>query len=303
VRIGVAGWTDATLTAPGVFYPPAAKSAQARLAFYSSHFPLVEVDSSYYALPTRKTAELWVERTPGDFRFNIKAYALMTGHPAELSRLPRALKAELPGNIAAAERCYPRDLPPEFIESVWATFMDAIQPLQRSGKLGAVLLQYPPWFLANRRSAGELAKARSRLGNIPAAVEFRDARWLAPAVAPRTFALLREHAFSYVCVDEPQGLPSSVPSTIAVTNESLAMIRMHGRRNEYWDRRGATVAQRFRYLYNARELKEWLPRVVELGEKATEVHLVFNNCYANYGTTNALEIGRLIGRIYRGNSG
>ncbi len=299
IRIGTASWTDPTLTAAGVFYPDSAKSAEARLNFYSSVFPLVEVDSSYYALPSRNVAELWVQRTPSDFTFNVKAYALMTGHPSEVSRFPKALKEQLPANLRAATRVYAKDLPEEIVTAIWNHFIDAIQPLAVAGKLGAILLQYPPWFLANRKSAAELSRARKRLGDIPAAVEFRNARWLAPALADRTFAVLRENAFSYVCVDEPQGLASSVPPTVAITNDKLAMVRMHGRRTETWERPGAPVSEKFRYLYEKRELEEWVPQVQRLANQAAETHVVFNNCYANYGTTNALEISELIGRVYR----
>src|SRR4051812_35740125 len=79
VLVGTASWTDPTLVAPGVFYPDGVHSPESRLRYYASRFPLVEVDSSYYALPTRRNAELWVERTPADFIFDVKAYALMTG--------------------------------------------------------------------------------------------------------------------------------------------------------------------------------------------------------------------------------
>ena len=299
VRIGTASWTDPTLTTHGVFYPEAAKSAETRLNFYSSVFPLVEVDSIYYALPSRNVAELWVQRTPVDFRFNVKAYALMTGHPSEVSRFPRALKDQLPAALRDARRVYSKDLPEEIVSAIWNHFIDAIEPLSDAGKLGAVLLQYPPWFLANRKSVAELTRARKRLGTVPASVEFRSARWLAPAVADRTFAALRENEFSYVCVDEPQGMASSVPPILAVTNDRLAIVRMHGRRTETWEQPGAPVSERFRYLYQKEELEEWVPRVTYLADQAAETHVVFNNCYANYGTTNALEIGELVSRVYK----
>ena len=81
VRFGTASWTDPTMTVPGVFYPKGASSAEERLRFYASQFPVVEVDATYYAMPNKRTAESWVERTPKDFVFDIKAHALMTGQP------------------------------------------------------------------------------------------------------------------------------------------------------------------------------------------------------------------------------
>jgi uncharacterized protein YecE (DUF72 family) len=281
LRIGVAGWTDATLTASGVFYPTHVRTPEQRLRYYATLFSLVEVDSSYYALPSRRNAELWVERTPPDFTFNVKAFALMTGHPAEVSRLPKVIQQEIPAASIEGNRTYARNLPDEIVDSIWAHFVDALQPLHNSGKLGSILLQYPPWVPASRAAAQELRKTRRRLGDLPAAVEFRNPRWLAPALADRTFKLLADNGFTYVCVDEPQGLPSSVPPVTAVTNPQLAMVRLHGRRADVWQKPGVSVAERFRYLYNTGELAEWAQRVREVAEKATVTHVVFNNCYAN----------------------
>src|SRR5215208_7095942 len=102
VLVGTASWTDPTILHEGVFYPPGISSAEDRLRYYASRFPLVEVDSTYYALPARRMAELWVERTPDDFTFNVKAHALMTGQPTEVARLPRELREALPPALAAA---------------------------------------------------------------------------------------------------------------------------------------------------------------------------------------------------------
>src|SRR6266576_3861059 len=113
VRFGTASWTDPTMTAPGVFYPKGADSAEERLRFYASQFSMVEVDSTYYALPNKRTAESWVERTPKDFVFDIKAHALMTGQPTELNRLPKAIKEDLPSELKDKQRIYRKDVPEE----------------------------------------------------------------------------------------------------------------------------------------------------------------------------------------------
>jgi uncharacterized protein YecE (DUF72 family) len=155
-------------------------------------------------------------------------------------------------------------------------------------------LQYPRWVRPSKPSAALIEDARRRLGDRLAAVEFRHRDWLADGTRERTLALLERNGFGYVCVDEPQGLDSSVPPVAAVTAGALAIVRFHGRRAEFWEGKVATVSERFRYLYDAQQLEEWLPRIAELAERAKEIHLVFNNCYANYGTTNALEMGRLL---------
>lgn len=294
IRIGTASWTDPTMIAPGVFYPDGVASAEARLRYYASRFPLVEVDSTYYAVPAPRMGQLWAERTPDGFTFNVKAHALMTGQPTETARLPKDIREALPRSQRAKKRIYTRDLPAELVDEVWARFLGALEPLRLAGKLGALLLQYPRWVRPSRASASLIEDARRRLGDRLAAVEFRHRDWLSGTIRERTLGLLRRLDFAYVCVDEPQGLESSVPAVAEVTSGRLAMVRFHGRRAEYWEGPVATVSERFRYLYDTGQLAEWIPKVIALAERAEEIHLVFNNCYANYGTTNAGEMGRML---------
>ena len=136
VRVGTASWTDPTMTAPGVFYPRAADTAEERLQFYASRFPVVEVDATYYALPNERTSQLWVERTPPDFVFDIKAHALMTGQPTETKRLPKDIREALPAELAAKSA--------------------ALQPRPARGVAGRGLQALPRGHRAasRRRSAG-----------------------------------------------------------------------------------------------------------------------------------------------------
>jgi uncharacterized protein YecE (DUF72 family) len=294
IRVGTAGWTDKTLLPPGLFYPNGVDNPEDRLRFYAGRFPLVEIDSSYYGLPVRRNSELWAERTPDGFKFDIKAYALMTGHPTEVARLPKSLREALPATVAAQQRVYPRDLPPEIYDAVWTIFRDAMEPLATAGKLGSVLLQYPQWFIPNAAARNAILVARDRLDGIPCAIEFRNRKWFDPPTRDRTLAFLRDHTLPYVIVDEPQGLPNSVPPIAAVTSPRLAIVRLHGHRDDMWNRRGVAVVDKYRYLYDRDELASWVPRVLEVAEKADETHVVFNNCYANYGTTNALEMSAML---------
>ena len=103
ILVGTASWTDPTMTASGVFYPVGADSAEERLQYYASTFPVVEVDATYYALPAERTAQLWVDRTPPDFTFDIKAHALMTGQGTETKRLPKVDPREPAGGAAGQE--------------------------------------------------------------------------------------------------------------------------------------------------------------------------------------------------------
>ena len=294
IRIGVASWTDPSMTAPGVFYPDGVRQPEARLRYYASRFPLVEVDSTYYAIPARPMAERWTERTPEGFLFDIKAHALMTGQPSEVARLPGDLRAALPPALGRKTRIYAHELSREILDVLWARFLDALTPLRASGRLGAILLQYPKWFAPTRESAAVIEDARARLGGWSAAVELRNRSWFAGRLHARTLDLLRRNRLSYVCVDSPPGFESSVPPVPEVTNPEVAIIRFHGRNVDTWEAKVAEVSQRFRYLYDETELREWLPMIRAVSEQADEVHLVFNNCYGNYATTNALEMRAMI---------
>jgi uncharacterized protein YecE (DUF72 family) len=294
VRFGTASWTDPTILAPGVFYPEGVTTPEARLKYYARLFPMVEVDSSYYALPTPRMAELWVERTPDDFVFDVKAFGWMTGHATDAQRLPRSLKDALPNELLTKKRLYAKDVPHEIRDEAWRLFVEAVRPLHEAGKLGAVFLQYPSWVRPAAHSPEMLARARRRLGDLPIAVEFRHGDWMSASLREKTLALLRANEMSYVVVDEPQGFASSVPPYAAVTAPRLAVVRMHGRRAETWEKPGTPAVERFRYLYDERELTPWVPKIVEVAGEAEQVHVVFNNCYGNYGTTNALEMSSLV---------
>jgi uncharacterized protein YecE (DUF72 family) len=177
---------------------------------------------------------------------------------------------------------------------VWRLFSRAVEPLHEAGKLGAVLLQFAPWIRPAKHTPQLLARVRARLGDLPIAVEFRHPSWLAPKLRERLWGQLRDQRLTYVVADTPPGTPTSLPVAPAVTTPDLAIVRLHGRRSELWGAREATVLEKYRYLYDADELEEWLTVVLELGEQAERIHVVFNNCYANYGTTNALEMAGLI---------
>jgi uncharacterized protein YecE (DUF72 family) len=296
VRIGTASWTDPTMTAAGVFYPEGADSAEERLGYYASRFPLVEVDATYYALPARRTAELWVERTPPDFTFDIKAHALMTGQPTETKRLPKDLRAALPEDVAAKSRIYAKDLPDDLRDQVWQWFADGLEPLKEAGQLGSILLQYPRWFFTSSENRDEIEAAveRLRAHGLTGSVEFRSSSWFNEKNIERTLRFLGDRKIPMVVVDGPQGFKSSVPAVVAATSPDLAIIRFHGRRTETWEAKGIQTVERFRYLYDHEELESWAPRVQEVSSQAADTHVLFNNCYANYGSTNARELARML---------
>jgi uncharacterized protein YecE (DUF72 family) len=299
IRIGTASWTDPTMTAGTVFYPAGIATAEERLQYYASQFPLVEIDATYYALPAARTAELWRERTPPDFIFDAKAHALMTGQPTEARRLPKPLREALPGELAKKARLYARDLPTELRDAVWQTFIDGLEPLRAAGQLGSILLQYPRWFFPISQNRDEILAARERLGaaGMQSAVEFRSATWFNDKNAERTLRFLADNQIPFVMVDEPQGTRSSVPPIVAVTSPELAVMRFHGRRTETWESRGVTPVERFRYLYDRSELEVAGRGLSEAAGQTRDLHVLMNNCYANYGATNARELASILGEL------
>jgi uncharacterized protein YecE (DUF72 family) len=295
IYYGTSSWTDRTLLASKRFYPSSASSPEERLRFYAERFPLVEVDSTYYALPSERNAALWAERTPPHFVFNIKAYGLMTQHPVATRSLPPQVRELLPKEALDKKRLYPKDLPEKAQELVWSMFESALRPLAAVGKLGAVLLQFPRWFTNNKGNRDYLRGLSERLG-AQIAVEFRGGGWLDEDRRERTLAMLEELGMAYVVVDEPQGFKSSTPPVVACTSSKLAIIRFHGQNAETWEKPGLTAAERFRYLYDDEELERWVKPAHELAGQASQLHILMNNCYEDYGVRNASQLAGLLAK-------
>ena len=260
--------------------------AAERLAHYAARYPIVEVDSTYYFPPTPELAASWVARTPEGFTMNVKAWSLLTGHPT----FPHSLWEDLQDTVLPEFRdkrnLYQKHLPPDVLEETWERFHHALRPLADAGRLGAVLLQWPEWFGPKEANREVLLAARERLPGYRVCIEFRNARWLAPEECDRTLSFLEEHDLPFVCVDEPQGFPSSMPPVVAATSE-LAVVRFHGRNTDTWTKRGISAAERFAYDYDDEELAGWIPKVRDLAASAREVHALFNNCYRDYAVNNA----------------
>src|SRR5438067_9545502 len=294
VLVGTASWTEKTLVASRAFYPAGVTTAEQRLRYYTRHFPVVEVDATYYALPSLENARRWAERTPPDFVFGVKAYAALTQHPVEPLRLDRDLQSALPADLRRRKSVYMRDLPPDVLDQVWLRFRSALAPLESAGKLAYVLFQMPRWFVPSRESAAYLEHAAERFAGVRVAIEFRQQGWMTERRAPRTLDFLRGAGLVYVSVDEPQGTAASVPPLAAATSEALSVVRFHGRRVETWTKPGVSTTERFRYLYRPEELREWVGRIRDLAGKSRQVHVLMNNCYRQYGVENAKDLAGLL---------
>lgn len=292
ILVGISSWADPELV-QGDFYPAQAKTPEARLKYYSSRFSVAEIDSTYHFFPTQRNMTLWLENTPDGFVFDVKAYSLFTGQPTRFNALPRSIRDKYGGQIEAKDNVYLHHLPQEAVDELWGIFIRAAESFRTAGKLGALLFQFPPWFHPEPRNFDYIASCRERLSQFQVAVEFRVGTWL-DEHRKETLKFLREHRVSLVCVDEPQGLKSSVLPVAEVT-APFATVRFHGRNRENWERGGVDTSEKFNYLYDEEELKEWVPRILSMAKSARELHVIFKNKHADFPVRNAIQMKKLLG--------
>ena len=288
--MGTCSWTDPTMVR--AWYPAGVRSAADRLRYYAARFDTVEVDSTFYGLPTPATSRLWAERTPAGFTFHIKAFGMLTRHGVRPDRLPAPVRS---GHDFELDR-YGRILhpSPELRTEVFSLFSEALQPLRDECKLGLVLLQFPPYFVANQNNRDYIAQSATLLLPDRVAVEFRHASWVEPHELTTTLDLLTSLGLTYVCVDEPRlPGPTVLPPITAVTAD-LAYIRFHGRNSATWNARVGSAAQRFRYFYPIEELAEWVAPIRHLQEEAGTTYAMFNNCFSDYAPRNAQQLMSLL---------
>jgi uncharacterized protein YecE (DUF72 family) len=290
IRVGISTWSAPELARTD-FYPHEAKTAAQRLGYYSQRFSVAEVDSSYHFFPTAHNIELWLESTPANFFFDVKAFSLLTGHPATLGSLPKSIRVKYGNQIQAKGNIYPHHLPTEAIDELWAVFGLVVDRFQHEGKLGAVLFQFPPWFYPEPENFDYIALCRDKLAQYRVAVEFHTGSWLNEH-KKETLEFLRKLDIALVCVDEPQGFRSSVPPVAEATSE-LSIVRFHGRNSQTWEKKGIPADEKFNYLYSEEELKEWVPLIRQLARTA-EVHVIFKNKHADYPIRNVLQMRALL---------
>ncbi len=285
ILIGSASWTDKTLIGCGRFYPRQARSAEARLRYYATQFPIVEVDSSYYGIPAPSNAQLWADRTPEGFVFNVKAFRLFTGHQTS----PIVLHKDIQQALGPREprTLYYRDVPEEIRSELWRRFSEALEPLRQAGKLGAVHFQFPPWIVRNRDGMAHVRECAARMQGHRLSVEFRHRSWFEGERLDKTLAFERELGVVHTIVDGPQGFANSVPCVWEVTHPELALLRLHGRNKETWNIKSDASSSRFNYWYAADELAAMVPQIRRVAGQVGSLHVLFNTNYEDQGQVNA----------------
>ena len=291
ILIGTASWTDPEFIKAG-WYPDEVKNdAEGRLRYYAEHFPMVEVNATFYALPRIGTVQAWADRTPDDFRFHVKAHQVISGHASDPARLPEPLRdlpyeADRRGRIRRPSR--------EMRDAVIDSMVEAIAPL--GDKLGSVLLQLPPHVASGDDTRAEVGRIIERLTPLRTAVEFRHVSWADPGQREAAAEMLAERDAAWVCVDAPRiDVASAMPPIVEVTCPELAYLRLHGRNAGTWQG-SRTVAERFDWQYSDEELGEWVGPVIDMAERAQEVAVVFNNNHGDFALRSAARFGELLKR-------
>lgn len=265
IYIGLTGWGDH----PTVYSE--VTSAKDKLFDYSGHFPIVELDTSFYAIPSVHNVEKWCKDTPDNFRFIVKAYQGMTGH----------LRDELPF---------------ETRNDMFNAFRACASAFQKHGKLATVLVQFPPWFDCQAQNVQYIRYIKQQLADYPVAIEFRNQTWYATATKEKTLAFLREYELIHTVCDEPQAGSGSVPFVPIATAEK-ALVRIHGRNIHGWRNIGHNEnwrKVRFLYDYNKEELQKLSEDMQFLQQQTKEIYVLFNNNSGGHAAGNAKMLQQLL---------
>jgi len=269
IYIGLTGWGD-----HNSIYP-AGIAARDKLQEYAAHFPVVEVDSSFYAIQPKQSVERWVKETPPSFQFVVKAYQGMTGHQRG-------------------------EIPYQSKEEMFQAFLLSIEPFVEAKKLAMVLFQFPPWFDCKREHVDYLRWCRAQMGDVPVALEFRHQSWFAPRFYEKTLKFMIEEKWIHSICDEPQAGEGSVPTVLYPTNPEKTLVRLHGRNVHGWNKRNDQNWREVRYLYryNEKELSEWQGNLRKLEQQTKDIYVLFNNNSGGDAADNAKQLIELLGIRY-----
>ncbi|NWK70654.1 DUF72 domain-containing protein [Bacillus paramycoides] len=266
--IGVTGWGDHD----SLYINP--YENRNKLRTYSGNFPIVEVDSSFYAIQPARNYTKWAMETPKDFSFIVKAYQGMTGH----------MKGEIPFST---------------FEEMFDVYKQSILPLKDANKLKMILFQYPPWFDCKKKNVDLLRYTKEKMEGFPCAIEFRNQTWFYPEMRDKTLQFLEREKWIHTICDEPQAGIGSVPLILEATNSDMALIRFHGRNVHGWLDKGENWrAVRCLYRYNNNELEEWVERLEQLKKKARDIYVLFNNNSGGDAADNAKQLMEMMSITY-----
>jgi uncharacterized protein YecE (DUF72 family) len=252
----------------GCYYPSQVKASE-MLPFYAREFDAVEINYTFYRMPTAKSLAAMASKVPQQFKFTLKLNQALTHFASSQGKLDAQLCRE---------------------------FTAALAPLQRQDKLGCLLAQFPTAFVNNPANRDYLSQLREQMGSLPIALEFRHRSWAVPVV----FDWLKQQGLGFCCVDSP-GAIADEPSrfqvlmpAIAVATSEVGYVRLHGRNTaKWWEHDHAH--ERYDYSYSQAELNEWLPKLQQLQQHTQQVYVFANNCYRSQSIDAARQLKDLLG--------
>lgn len=270
IYIGLTGWGDHDSLYSGQISP------RDKLKEYAGHFPIVEVDTAFYAIQPIRNAEKWVKETPESFQFIVKAYQGMTGH--QRGKIPFENK-----------------------QKMFKAFKDSLEPYIISQKLAMVLFQFPPWFDCKRENVTYLRWCKKQMADIPCALEFRHQSWFHPKYHQETVDFMKSENWIHSICDEPQAGDGSIPTVLETLDSDKVLVRFHGRNLHGWQKRAGVNWREVRYLYryNQTELQEWASFIQTLAKECSDVYLLFNNNSGGDAADNAKQMMALLGLEYK----
>lgn len=272
IYVGLTGWGDH----PSLYSEQS--TAKYKLFNYSGHFPIVEVDTSFYAIPSEKNVKKWCSETPSNFQFVVKAYQGMTGHLRD-------------------------DLPFETRNDMFEAFRACATAFQEEGKLAMVLVQFPPWFDCQGKNVTYIRYVKEQLKGFPIAIEFRNQTWYSGKNREEMLQFLKENELIHSVCDEPQAGSGSVPLVSIATTKEKVLFRIHGRNIHGWRNAGNNQnwrEVRFLYDYNEEELSQIANVVLDLKQQSKDVYVLFNNNSGHHAASNAKQLMSMLNIEYSG---
>lgn len=272
IDIGLTGWGD-----HDSLYTDLSRKTD-KLKTYASHFPVVELDASYYAIQPERNIRKWIKETPDCFKFVVKIHQALTLH-ADFKDFA------------------------ETRNELFEEFKLMIQPLIEADKLAMVLVQFPPWFDCKTQNINYIRYVREHLKHVPVCIEFRNQTWFEGEMKEHTLTFLTEQCLIHAIVDEPQVGEGSAPFVNRITTDT-AFVRYHGRNRHGWTKQDMTDEAwrdvRYLYDYTTEELEELAQHVRIIQQKAKKIYVVFNNNSGGHAANNAKELQRILGIDYEG---
>lgn len=261
VRIGPAGWSYEDWK--GIVYPIGMPRTLHPLTYLSEFFDTIEVNTTFYRPPLARQCASWIDKVAGNprFLFTLKLWRRFTHERASWPDV---------SEIAAVN--------------------EGLAPLAETGKIGAVLIQFPWSFRRTSENRSWLARALDAFSAYPLAVEMRHASWSRPEVIEG----LARRGVALCNIDQPLFRDSIAPS--AHVTARVGYVRLHGRNYGDWFREDAGRDERYDYLYSRAELEPWIDKVRQIRQQAEQVFVITNNHYRGQAVVNALEMQAAIGR-------